>query len=100
MANSETALKNAKDNKARNMKLPDDFSKPSKSFSDPDLTIEKIKAAIMGNADYSENIKQINKVIIGDKIFESGNDWWISKNELDIPKYKDCNRYIYILFTG
>lgn len=99
-ANSQTALKNAKDNKARNMKLPEDFAKPSKAFGDPDLTIEKIKAAIMGNADYSENIKQINKVIIGDKIFESGNDWWISKNDLDIPTHKECNRYIYVLFTG
>jgi hypothetical protein len=100
LANSETALKNAKDNKARNMQLPEEFSKPSKAFTDPDLTVEKIKAAIMENADYSENIKQITKVVIGDKFNESQGDWVLFKNELGIPTHKECNRTIYIIFTG
>jgi hypothetical protein len=100
LANSEMALKNAKDNKAKNMQLPDYFYKPSKSFSDPNLTIEKIKAAIMADGDYAENIKQISKIVIGDKYFESGSDWNINKNELGIPTHKSCNRAIYILFTG
>lgn len=100
LANSETALKNAKDNKARNMKLPEYFFKPSKSFTDPDLTPQKIKAAILANGDYSDNIKQIKKIVIGDKRFESLGDWIIRKNDLGIPTHKECNREIYILFEG
>lgn len=100
LANSETALKNAKDNKARHMTLPEVFSKPSKSFTDPELTADKIKAAILANGDYAENIKQIKKVIIGDKRFESNGDWIIRKNDLGIPTHKECNRDIYILFEG
>lgn len=100
LANSEEALKNAKDNRARNMALPECFSKPSRSFNDPDLTLEKIKAAILANGDYAENIKQINKIVIGDKLFESAGDWVVRKNELGIPTHKESNREIYILFTG
>lgn len=100
IANSELALKNAKDNKAKNMELPEEFSKPSKSFTDPELTMDKIKAAILNNGDYAENIKQINKIIIGDKFNESEGDWVLFKNDLGIPTHKECNRTIYILFTG
>lgn len=100
LANSQAALQNAKDNKARNMQLPEYFARPSKSFTSTDLTTDKIKAAIMANGDYSENIKQIKKVVIGDKFLESVGDWIVRKNDLGIPTHKESNREIYILFEG
>jgi hypothetical protein len=99
-ANNELAAKNAQDNWARNLTLPEHFSKPSKSFGDPELSVEKIKAAIMANSEYSQNIKQITKIVIGEKYNESDGDWILFKNDVGIPTHKASNRGIFIIFTG
>lgn len=70
----------AKNQKAE--KLPEAFSKPSESFNDPDLSMDKIRAAISKQF-------QVDKIVVG-----PGNDYDVRKNEHGEILSKVTARYI------
>jgi len=99
-------LSNLKD-KAKNKmglskqtKLPDVFSEPEKSLTDPELTMFKLDSCIMANEDYSNIIQKITKIHIGSKIEAEYGDWRLLKNDGGLPRSKCANREVYIIFKG
>lgn len=96
-ANAEAAEKNARDNWARNLKLPEVFSRTTTKFADPDLTDAKIKSMYMTA---NKEVVSIEKMIITEPYSNYTEDWVINKNSAGIPTDKTTTRYTYIVYKG
>jgi hypothetical protein len=95
-ANNDLAAKNAQDNWAKNMKLPEEFSKPNIPFKDPELSVDKIKAQILASSHFKDKVAQIINV----KVLGTAEDWMIYKNSIDIPTHKATGKYIGFVYKG
>ncbi len=95
--NAELAQKNAKDNWAKNMQLPEIFSKTNHSFSDPALSEYKIKT-MFKNA--NSDVAKILEVHVSDRMPNYNSDWVIYTNSYDIPTSKQTTRYVYFIYKG
>ncbi len=94
-ADAEIASKNAKNNYAKNTKLPKEFLKATKKFSDPGLSQAAMKSILQKNW---TNCSQIMKIIVmGDG---TADDWYIYKNSLDVPKYKNTIPNVGAIYKG
>lgn len=97
-ANNDLAAKNAQDNWARNLKLPDYFNANTKVFSDPDMSADKIKAMIMAYPQFKNNVKELIRFKVTDKW--DNTEWQIYTNSLGIPTHKATECFIGIVYKA
>jgi hypothetical protein len=94
-ANAEKASANARENYAKNTKLPDFFSTPSKKFNDPQITNVKINELFQK---FDKECVQVLKVWIGD--LDRSEEWHTFTHSTGVPDFKRTNRYIAIVFKA
>ncbi|MFA6569826.1 MAG: hypothetical protein WCT77_01170, partial [Bacteroidota bacterium] len=90
-ADADLALKNSKDNIARNTPVPDVFKKPSKGFKDKLLSIDKMKKIIQ---EYLDPGEVILKVIMTE---DYNDEWSVRKNEYGITTHRVSQSYVSVL---
>ncbi|HEX3007869.1 MAG TPA: hypothetical protein VHO90_09675 [Bacteroidales bacterium] len=93
-ADAKAASQAAYKNILAKRQLNEEFSMPSNYAKDPELGRDNIMKLTKAQA---PNCAQVLKLVIFASK-ETANDWYVEKNELDIPKYKLANSSVYVAY--